>query len=452
MAGKIIAVIDIGSTKVTAVIASVVEGEEPKVIGESSFASQGIKKGEITGIDEAINSIASALSGAERMAGLTVSSVYISINGKHITSNNNKGVVAVADNEINTEDVLRALESARTVAIPPSREIIHLIPREFFVDQQGGIKDPVGMTGMRLEVDAHIVSATTTALHNLEKCVQSIGLRIDGVIFSGWAATKSVLTSTEKELGVMLLDIGGGTTSIVTFEEGAITYSGSIPFGGTNVTRDLAAGLRLSLDDAEKVKLNVDELIKQTDKPKSKSLADAQSRRKRLTGKSDDEDGEEDDDDTKKKTSSKKKDIIDVSTLEIEGVKTISRKLFNEIVEARLSEIFEMVLQQLELAHHESRLPAGVVITGGSANLPGMTQIAKKVFGVPARVGQPRGLGGLSEGISGTPFATAQGLAIHASQEDEEIGNNRGGGTSTRNVLSEGLAGRVVGFFKNLLP
>lgn len=182
---KIVAAIDIGSSKITAVIATVEEGSAPKVIGESSFVSQGIKKGEITGIDEAINSIASALSGAERMAGLTVSSVYISINGKHITSNNNKGVVAVADHEINSEDVMRAMESARTVAIPPSREILHLIPREFFVDQQGGIKDPVGMTGMRLEVDAHIVSATTTALHNLEKCVQNLGLRIDGTIFSG---------------------------------------------------------------------------------------------------------------------------------------------------------------------------------------------------------------------------------------------------------------------------
>lgn len=448
MASKIIAAVDIGSTKVTAVIATLEEGSAPKVIGESSYVSQGIKKGEITGIDEAINSIASALSGAERMAGITVSSVYISINGKHITSNNNKGVVAVADNEINTDDVLRALESARTVAIPPSREIIHLIPREFFVDQQGGIKDPVGMTGMRLEVDAHIISATSTALHNLEKCVQSIGLRIDGVVFSGWAATKAVLTATEKELGVMLLDIGGGTTSIVTFEEGAITYSASIPFGGTNVTRDLAAGLRLSLDDAEKVKLNAEELIRQTDRPQSSSkVKDAMNRRKRLTGDLDEEDEKEE----KGEEKEKRKDVIDVTSLEIEGVRTVSRKLFNEIIEARMAEIFEMVLQQLEQSHNESRLPAGVVITGGSAMLPGITQIAKKVFGVPARVGTPRGLEGLIDGISSPAFTTVQGLIMHGSTDEGSPRPSRGP-LNKSGINAAGISGKVVGFFKNLLP
>ena len=426
-------------------IATVEEGEAPKVIGESSFVSQGVKKGEITGIDEAINSIASALSGTERMAGLTVSSVYITINGKHITSNNNKGVVAVADHEINTEDVLRAMESARTVAIPPSREILHLIPREFFVDQQGGIKDPVGMTGMRLEVDAHIVSATTTALHNLEKCVQNIGLRIDGTIFSGWSATKSVLTPTEKELGVMLLDIGGGTTSIVTFEEGAIAYSASIPFGGNNVTRDLAAGLRLSLDDAEKVKLNADELIKQTDRPVSKKVSEAAKRRKRLTG--------EDGGDEKPLSKEKRKDIIDVTSLEIEGVRTISRKLFNEIIEARMAEIFEMVLQQLEQSHNEARLPAGVVITGGSAMLPGLTQIAKRVFDVPARIGTPNGLEGLTDGISSPAYAAVQGLVIHGANDNElTAAGGRSSMLTGKSGGGAGLVGRVTGFVRNLLP
>lgn len=445
MAGRIIAAIDVGSTKVTAVISTHEEGEEPKVIGESSFASQGIKKGEITGIDEAINSIASALSGAERMAGLTVSSVYVSINGKHITSNNNKGVVAVADQEINTEDVFRALESARTVAIPPSREIIHLIPREFFVDQQGGIKDPVGMTGMRLEVDAHIISATSTALHNLEKCIQNIGLRIDGIVFSGWAGTKSVLTATEQELGVLFLDIGGGTTSIMTFDEGAVTYSSSIPFGGINVTRDLAAGLRLSLDDAEKIKLNIEELSKEDKKPEGR-LSEATKRRKRLTGEQLPEEEEKQD------KPSKKKDMIDVTSLDIEGVKTISRKLFDEIVEARLAEIFEMVLQQIEQSHNEARLPAGVVITGGSASLPNVTQIAKKVFGVPARVGAPRGLEGLTDGISSPAFSAVQGLVLHGVTDAESYTGRSGGSVGGGSIMGSGLVNRVRGFVKNLLP
>ncbi len=229
---NIITAIDIGSSKISAVIAVIDENGKPKVIGESSYPAYGIRKGEITGIDEAINSIASALSGAERMAGITVSSAYVTINGKQIISNNNKGVVAISENEITEEDVYRAMEQARTVAIPPTREIIHLIPREFIVDQQTGIKVPIGMTGSRLEVDAHIISAPITAKHNLEKCIQSIGLRIDGIVFSGWAAAQSVLTPTEKELGVLLLDIGGGTVSITTFVEDEVTYSTSIPFGG----------------------------------------------------------------------------------------------------------------------------------------------------------------------------------------------------------------------------
>src|SRR5260221_10990145 len=270
---NIITAIDIGSHKVCAVIAVIDEEGKAKVIGEASYPSYGIKKGEITGIDEAINSIASALTGAERMAGLTVSSAYVSVNGKQIISNNNKGVVAISDSEISEDDVYRALEQAKTVAIPPAREIIHLIPRQFIVDQQNGIKVPIGMTGSRLEVDAHIISAPITAIHNLQKCIQSIGLRIDGTVFCGWAASQSVLTSTEKELGVLLLDFGGGTVSITTFVEDAITYSTSIPFGGSNITRDLAAGLRLSLDDAEKVKTRADELFKNSDNQNSKAVA-----------------------------------------------------------------------------------------------------------------------------------------------------------------------------------
>ncbi len=418
MPNRIIAGIDIGSTKVAAVIAIDEEGQTPRVIGEASYVASGIKKGEITGIDEAINSIASALAGAERMAGLTVSSVYVTINGKHIVSNNNKGVVAIAENEIVTEDVMRAMEQAKTVAIPPAREIIHLLPREFVVDTQSGIKDPVGMTGTRLEVDAHIISATTTALHNLRKCVQSIGLRIDKEVFSGWSASQSVLTPTEKELGVLLLDFGGGTTTITTFEEGAVTYSTSIPFGGTNVTRDLAAGLRLSLDDAEKVKLNMKKMLKES--------------------KGDDKED-------------KGKDILDVSDLEIEGVKTISRKLLTEIVDARIEEVFQLVRDTLAQANYEYKLPAGVVITGGSAEIPGITNIAKAVFKMPARIGYPRGLDGLTDGISGPAYAAVQGLILYGINDDGlDIGSNAA--FTPAKPKAGDIVQKVTGFFKNLMP
>lgn len=426
MANRIVGGIDIGSTKITAVIAIVEDEGTAKVIGEASYpAGEGIRKGEITGIDEAMNAIASALSGAERMAGLTISSAYVSINGKHIISNNNKGVVAIADEEISTEDIFRAMEQAKTIAIPAQREIIHLIPREFIVDNQGGIKDPEGMTGQRLEVDAHIISATTTALHNLRKCIQTIGLRLDAEVFTGWAAAQSVLTPTEKELGVVMLDIGGGTTSIATFEEGAITYSTTIPFGGANVTRDLAAGLRLSLDDAEKVKLNIDKLSKSPSTTKDKE---------------------------EKSENEKKGDIIDVTELEIEGVKTISRKLFNDIVGERVEEIFELVRDNIVQSNNEYKLPAGIVITGGSAELPGITQIAKKVFGVPARIGYPRGLQGLTDGISAPAYSVAQGLVLHGMIHDDYSSAPVRGAAGAAGVAGEGVVGKITGFFKNLLP
>jgi len=418
---NIITAIDIGSHKVSAVVAAIDEKGKGKVIGEATNSSYGIKKGEITGIEEAINSIANALNGAERMAGITVSSAYVSINGRNIVSNNNKGVVAVSDSEIADDDVIRSLEQARTVAIPNAREIIHLIPREFIVDQQSGIKNPVGMTGTRLEVDCHIISAPSTSIHNIERCIQSIGLKIDDIIFSGWAAANSVLTPTEKELGVLLLDIGGGTTTITTFVEDAVTYSSCIPFGGSNVTRDLAAGLRLfSLDDAERVKISSNELIKRSNLASKKK------------------------DDT---------DIIDIKELNIEGIQTISKKLFLEIVHDRIDEIFRLVMENIEQSGYEYQLPAGVVITGGSASLPEITNIANKVFGVPARVGTPRGLEGLIESISNPGYAALQGLVLQGLQDDGYSSGSRYSNTVNRKQASTGsIGGKVFGFIKNLLP
>lgn len=434
MANRIIAALDIGSSKICTVIATLTDRGQPSIIGVSSVPSQGLKKGVIVNIDEAINSIASSLEAAERMAGLTISSVYISINGKHITSTNNKGVVAVAQDEIMTEDVFRAIESARTVSIPPSREILHVIPREFIVDAQGGIKDPVGMTGTRLEVDAHIVTATSTALHNLIKCVQQLGLRVDDIVFSGWAASSATLTDTEKELGVMLLDIGGGTSSIVTFVEDAITFSGSVPFGGANVTSDLAIGLRVSLEDSEKIKLNSEMLMKQKVDNDIKKTPYTSS-------KSTDKD----------KDKEKKKDIIDVSQLEVEGIKTISKKLYNEIIEARMTEIFQLIATQVEQSGNTAMLPAGVVITGGGALLPGITKIAKKVFGVPARIGFPRGLTGLVEEINSPSYSVAQGLILYG-MHDEGLGKKSSSPMGNIKNTGSGVFDKVKSFFKNLMP
>lgn len=427
---NIITAIDIGSHKISSVIAVVDEDGKAKVIGESSYPAYGIKKGEITGIDEAINSIANALTGAERMAGFTVSSAYVTINGKQIVSNNNKGVVAISDSEISEADVYRALEQAKTVAIPPAREIIHLIPRQFIVDQQTGIKVPIGMTGTRLEVDAHIISAPSTAIHNLQKCIQSIGLRIDGTVFSGWASAQSVLTQTEKELGVLLLDFGGGTVSITTFVEDAISYSTSIPFGGSNITRDLAAGLRLSLDDAEKVKIKAEELFKN---------ADSSSKDK----------------DSTDEAKAKKSDVLDVTSLDIEGVKTISRKLFNDIVSARVEEIFELIKTNIDQSGNEYKLPAGIVITGGSSLVPDITSIAKKCFGVPARIGTPKGLDGLVDGIASPLYASVQGLILYALGDEVYRGDSKfSAGSSKKKSNNSGgnFFSKIGSAFRSILP
>lgn len=440
---NIITGIDIGSSKVTAIIA-VVDNDKIKVIGEASYPSYGIRKGEITGIDEAINSIASALNGAERMAGITVSSAYVSINGKNIISNNNKGVVAISDSEIVDEDVLRALGQARTIAIPPGRDIIHLIPREYIIDQQSGIKVPIGMTGTRLEVDAHIISAPSTAIHNLEKCIQSVGLRIDGIVFSGWAAAQAVLTETEKELGVLLLDFGGGTVSITTFVEDAVTFSTSIPFGGSNVTRDIAAGLQnVSLDDAEKIKIHAEELFKKAD---NKANAEDGKTKTALDRK------KEEASDTKKAAPPKQSDVLDVSDYNIEGIKTVSRKFLTEIIEARVDEIFRFAREEIEQSGNEYKLPAGIIITGGSANLPNITQIAKEVFGVPARIGSPRGLEGLTDGINGSAYSTAQGLILYG-LNDEGFNSSATSNYGSKGVAAgKGVVGKIGGFFRNLLP
>jgi len=436
---RIITAIDIGSYKISVAIATVDEEGNVKIIGEAQQSSQGIRKGEITGIDDAVNSIALALNSAERMAGISVSSAYVSINGRQVLSNNNKGVVAIAGSEVIENDVYRAMEQAKTIAIPNTREIVHLIPREFIVDQQNGIKVPIGMTGNRLEVDAHIISFPITSIHNLEKCVQSIGLKVDSFVFTGWASALSVLTPTEKELGVLLLDVGGGTVSVTMFMDDCVTYSASIPLGGINVTRDLATGLRLSLDDAEKIKLSANDLLRQTHASKkykkTVKLVDSE-----VSQIEDDEGNEEG-------------DVIDVSGLGIEGIKTISRKFFLQIISDRMEEIFNIVKDNIEQAGFSYKLPAGVVLTGGGSLLPDITSIVKNVLGVPARVAQPKGVSGLVSNISPS-LAVTYGLIIYALQEEIQRGDSKYSGSAGKRSMVSGdsLVSKIFGLIRKIIP
>ena len=418
---RIITGIDIGSSKVCTIIATVSLEGKVSVIGVSSVPSQGIKKGVVVDIDEAVEAIAHSLEGAERMAGYAVSSAFISVNGKHISSLNSHGVVAVAhqDGEIVESDVMRVTEAAQAISIPSSREIIHVIPRGFIVDNQDGIRDPVGMSGIRLEVETDIISGGATVMRNLVKCVQRVGVEPEELVFSGVAASEAVLSDTEKELGTVLIDLGGGTTSVVVFLGGSPGYSTVLPVGGQNITNDLAVGLRVSLEDAENIKIRLSEKVRPPVHP---------------------EESEE-------KKKERKTDEIDITDLGLERT-SVSKKLVENIVEARISEIFKMVGREIKGSEFAEKLPAGVVLTGGGAETLGAEKVARKVLGLPLRIGYPRGVTGLIDEIGSPAYAASVGLVLYGAYLEHQGGLSK--------VISKeklgGIFRRILEWVKSFLP
>ncbi len=416
---RVVTGIDIGSSKVSSIIASISPEGKVSVIGVSTIPSRGIKKGVVVDIDEAVETIAQSLEGSERMAGYAVSSAFVAVNGKHISSLNSHGVVAVAnqEGEITAGDVDRVTEAAQAISIPSSREIVHVIPRGFIVDNQDEIKDPVGMSGIRLEVETNIISGGATVMRNLVKCVQQVGVEVSSLVFEGVASAEAVLTDTEKELGTVLVDIGGGTTSILVFSAGSPAYAAVLPIGGQNITNDLAVGLRMSLEEAEQVKirLSTEEIL---------PLRPGGEREPR-----------------------KHRDEIDVSDLGFEQT-TVSRKLVETIVEARMTEIFRMVGREVKRSDLGERLPAGAVFTGGAAGTLGVRKVAKKVLGLPLRIGQPRGVTGLIDELGSPAQAAAVGLVLYGAYFTQEGGLSR---LVSRGKLG-GIFARVVEWVKSFLP
>lgn len=434
MGKRVLGAIDIGSSKITAVIATAEDIGDPKVIGVSSVPAKGIKKGLVINIDEAVNSIAQALSGAERMADVTIGSVVVSVSGKAITSKNNKAAIAITHDEVTTDDVLRVIEVARTVPIPQGYDILHIIPREYTIDAQNGIKYPIGMSGSRLEVDCHIVFAPSSITKNLAKCVQKLGISVDSFVFSGWADAYAVLTDTEKELGVTLIDIGSGTTDVMVFQEGGVVYSGSLPVGGTNITIDLAAGLELSsLEDAEKVKLQFKEIMD------AEVVDDKDEKNKDKKDKKDDKE---------KGKENPKNDAVDVRKLNISGLDKVSQSFVEKIVRARVEEILELARQDVSRAGFDLKMPAGIVLLGGTARLPKVATMVKEYLGTTARVGMPHGLDGMTEEISGPEYATIQGLVIYAAGSPEEVTSSGGEGDN----FFGNISGKIKSVFKSLFP
>lgn len=419
---QILVSLDIGTSKIACVVAAV-DKNKISIIGANSHPSKGIKHGVVNNIDKAVEAIAETLNKAEMISGHPISRVAVTVSGTHIESLNSHGVVAIAgeDSEISPEDIARVNEAARATALPSSREVIHVIPREYIVDKQKGISDPTSMTGERLEVEANIVHGSSTALKNLTKCVQQVGVEVDQLIYTGLASAEAVLTDTEKELGTILIDIGGGTMSLIIYTEGAPAYSAVLPIGGQEVTNDLAVGLRTLLEDAEKVKLK---LSSEQELESKNILLDKQGKESKVP-----------------------KGELYVGDLHI-GMETVPKNMLNDIIERRLEEAFKFVQIYIKRAGYDKRLPAGVVITGGTALTSSITKIASDVFKLPVRVGSPTGVTGLVEQIQGPAYSAGIGalkIVSQTAQEDDRTYNRRGANIG-------GIGARVISFIKSFLP
>lgn len=431
---NIITGIDIGTDKCVTIIAKQdIDAKLPKVLGVSAVTSRGMKRSQIIDLEQVLETINESLDGAERMAGLEVKQAYISIAGSHISSLNSKGVVAVAspEQEISSEDVARVIEAARAISLPSDKEIIHVIPNTFKVDSQDGIKDPVGMTGVRLESEAHIITAMSVALRNIEKCVEDLGISVSGFVFSGLAASEVVLSETEKELGVALVDIGAGSTSVCAFVDGALVYSASIPIGARHITQDIALGARVSLDLAEKIKLQLSSEKNSIIKPHpGESKQDFNKRRKRA-------------------------DEIDLTELTSgENTEMLSKQdIVEGIMQPRMQEIFGLISEKLDTQNLLDVIPAGLVITGGGAETIGLVAVAKDVLKLPARIGKPVELTGLTSDIHKPSFATSIGLLLYGKQQGGEVVKNSFSMPSIKFGGSPGkILNKIGDIFKSLLP
>jgi cell division protein FtsA len=414
--------IDIGSSKITCLI-TVPSQDSSKInlVGAATVTSRGVRRGQIVNIEECVSSITDCVESAERMAGFGVDSAYVSISGENIQSQNSQGLVAITETEgeIGTDDVFRVIEAARAISLPTSREIIHVLPREFIVDGQHGIKDPSGMSGVRLETEAHLITGLTPAIKNVTRCVNELGVNVSGLVFTGLASAESVLTDTDKELGVVLIDIGGGTTSVCIYVEGSCVYSSVIPVGAKKISDDIAIGLQISVDSAEKIKHFLG-------KPRHESENDAKSN-----------------------------DEIDLAKLGItEDVKKVSRKTIVEgIIRPRLNEIFSMVNSVIKQSGFDGQTPAGAIITGGGALTVNCTEACRRVMQLPAKIGVPTGLHGLTDEINSPVYATAVGLALYGYHNKEQQGTPKLKLSGMiKGIPGKQFVGKAIEFIKSFLP
>jgi cell division protein FtsA len=403
--------LDIGTTKICVVVGRASEGKI-SIVGIGSHPSTGLRKGVVVNMDSTVNSIKKAVEEAELMAGIKIDSCLAGIGGAHIKSFNSNGVVAIKDKEVRPDDIERAIDAAKAVAIPADRELIHVIPQEFIVDDQDGIKDPVGITGVRLEVKVHIVTGNISSAQNIIKCCRLAGLSVDDVILGQLASSEATLTEEEKEIGAALVDIGGGTSDIAIFSNGSIKYTSVLPFGGNNITNDIAIGLRTPIDDAEKIK---------------KKYGCAFSN---MVGAN---------------------ETIEVPSVGGRKSRTLQRKTLADIIEPRVEEVAELIYDEIKKSGQEKLLASGVIITGGCANLEGMPELAEGIFNLPARRGSPIGVGGLVDVVNNPSYATGVGLLLYGYKHSRGVRRGFRTGRSMKRLFSGNkLLDKMSEWFKEI--
>lgn len=406
---RVLASLDIGSAKIRTVVA-ISDGESnqqvPNVIGVGLSPSLGLRKGHVIDVEELIHNIIASLEDAERMAGVPINHVLVGMSGAHIEAFDSRGVIAISGSEITVDDVARVLDAAQAVSIPTNRRILHIEPKAYAVDEQRGITNPVGMTGIRLEVEAHIITGHVQHVKNIEKCVDQAGVDIDGMVPATIAASEAVLTKRQKELGVAVLDIGAGCTSLAVFEEGSILHSVTLPIGGESVTNDIAIGMRTSIDTAEKIKIEFGSVL-------PSEVAE--------------------------------REMIDLSSVSKVDTQTVSKRYMAEIMQARYFEIFTLVKEELQKIGRSGMLPAGVLLTGAAVKAPGVLDLVRDVLGLPVQMGFPVDIGGVIEKVDDPAYATALGTLVWGIREGDQLPRS--------SAFQFGRAAQRVGsWVKSLLP
>jgi len=378
---RMIVGLDIGTSKVVAIVGEISAEGGLEIVGIGSHRSSGLKKGVVVNIESTVQSIQRAIEEAELMAGCQIHSVYAGIAGSHIRSLNSHGIVAIKDREVFSQDLDRVIDAAQAVAIPADQKILHILPQEYLIDEQEGVKEPMGMSGVRLEAKVHLVTCAVNAAQNIEKCIRRCGLEVEDVILEQLASSYAVLTDDEKELGVCMVDIGGGTTDIAIFTEGSIRHTGVIPIAGDQVTNDIAMALRTPTPHAEEIKIKY-----------ACALA-------KLTGPD---------------------ETIKVPSVGDREPRDLSRQALAEVVEPRYDELFTLVQAELRRSGFEDLVAAGIVLTGGTSKMEGVIELAEEIFHMPVRLGTPQNVSGLTDIVNNPIYSTGVGLLKYAEQQQNE--------------------------------